>query len=286
MLRALRRRSGPQTRIELYETVLSGTEEALVQRRVDLAIGSQVPAGIRRRSADAGAFHRRGAPGASAAPARAGAHAAGSAPAPPAGDSRFRQPAQPQRAAGSGAEQRWTFSHKATSIHAAVSGLGFAWFAEDTIRARTGAGAAQAPAAARGRRALAPLYLIYADRDQTGRGSCGWRKSSARGSAMPAAAPWRRTQRICRLVPMSTEGRRRASTTYISGPRPRFNALEPFIIRYLEYLVDKRIAPIAPAVGASKQRKREAPRGRVVAPAGAGRGARRWSAMRPSGTIC
>jgi len=33
-----------------------------------------------------------------------------------------------------GAEQRWTFSHKATSIHAAVSGLGFAWFAEDTIR--------------------------------------------------------------------------------------------------------------------------------------------------------
>ncbi len=65
---------------------------------------------------------------------------------------------------------------------------------------------------------------------------------------------------------MSTEGRRRASTTYISGPRPRFNALEPFIIRYLEYLVDKRIAPIAPAVGASKQRKREAPRGRIVAP--------------------
>jgi formate dehydrogenase len=30
--------------------------------------------------------------------------------------------------------------------------------------------------------------------------------------------------------------------------------------------VDKRIAPITPAVGASKQRKREAPRGRVVAP--------------------
>src|SRR5882757_9771081 len=36
----------PQTRIELYETVLSGTEEALLQRRVDLAICSQVPPGF------------------------------------------------------------------------------------------------------------------------------------------------------------------------------------------------------------------------------------------------
>src|SRR5271156_4799593 len=31
----------PQTRIELHETLLSGTEEALVQRKVDLAICSQ-----------------------------------------------------------------------------------------------------------------------------------------------------------------------------------------------------------------------------------------------------
>ena len=36
----------PETRIELYETVLSGTDEALVQRRVDLAICSQVPPGF------------------------------------------------------------------------------------------------------------------------------------------------------------------------------------------------------------------------------------------------
>src|ERR1700685_2957842 len=36
----------PDTRIELYETVLSGTDEALVQRRVDLAICSQIPAGF------------------------------------------------------------------------------------------------------------------------------------------------------------------------------------------------------------------------------------------------
>jgi len=36
----------PHTRIELYETVLSGTEEALLQRKVDLAICSNVPPGF------------------------------------------------------------------------------------------------------------------------------------------------------------------------------------------------------------------------------------------------
>src|ERR1700728_4629343 len=36
----------PKTRIELYETVLSGTEEALLQQRVALAIGSLVPPGF------------------------------------------------------------------------------------------------------------------------------------------------------------------------------------------------------------------------------------------------
>src|SRR5712675_2039909 len=36
----------PQMRIELYESVLSGTEEALLQRKVDLATCSQVPPGF------------------------------------------------------------------------------------------------------------------------------------------------------------------------------------------------------------------------------------------------
>src|ERR1700722_20680909 len=36
----------PQTRLELYETVLSGTEEALLERRVDLAICSEMPRGF------------------------------------------------------------------------------------------------------------------------------------------------------------------------------------------------------------------------------------------------
>src|SRR5277367_4083200 len=36
----------PETRLELYETVLGGTEEALSQRRVDLAICSSIPPGF------------------------------------------------------------------------------------------------------------------------------------------------------------------------------------------------------------------------------------------------
>ena len=36
----------PQTRIELYESVLGGTSEALLQRRVDLAIGPIIPPGF------------------------------------------------------------------------------------------------------------------------------------------------------------------------------------------------------------------------------------------------
>src|SRR4030095_9213771 len=39
----------PDTRIELYETVLGGTDEALAARRVDFAITSNLPAGSPRR---------------------------------------------------------------------------------------------------------------------------------------------------------------------------------------------------------------------------------------------
>src|SRR5690606_36079272 len=36
----------PDTRVEIYESVLSGTEDALLQRQVDLAIGGRVPPGF------------------------------------------------------------------------------------------------------------------------------------------------------------------------------------------------------------------------------------------------
>src|SRR5918992_5591009 len=38
----------PDTRIELFESVLGGTDEALVERKVELAIGSSIPPGFVR----------------------------------------------------------------------------------------------------------------------------------------------------------------------------------------------------------------------------------------------
>jgi DNA-binding transcriptional LysR family regulator len=159
----------PLTRIELYESVLSGTEEALLQRRVDLAICSRVPPGF-------------------------------------AGDAlmrlRFVAMAHPQhplhlldreltlqdlrkhrhliirdtgsqRRSGSwlGAEQSWTVSHKATSIHAAGIGQGFAWFPEDTVRGELDRGELKPLRLREGGERWGELYLVFADRDYAGPGA-------------------------------------------------------------------------------------------------------------------
>jgi DNA-binding transcriptional LysR family regulator len=160
----------PQTRIELYETVLSGTEEALVQGRVSLAIGSLIPPGFI---------------GDALLPVRFLAAAHPDHPLHRLGREltaedlrRHRQlvirdsgSTRSRSALWLGAEQRWTFSHKATSIHAAVSGLGFAWFAEDTIRHELEQGLLKPLPLREGAEHMAPLYLIHAGRDQIGPGA-------------------------------------------------------------------------------------------------------------------
>ena len=159
----------PQTSIELYETVLSGTAEALTQRRVDLAITSQVPQGF---SGDALMRMRF----------IAAAH-----PQHPLHALKRKLTLQDlrkhrhlmirdsgsQRRAGSwlGAEQTWTVSHKATSIHAACMGLGFAWFAEDTIRSELERGELKPLPLREGAERWAELYLVFADRDYAGPGA-------------------------------------------------------------------------------------------------------------------
>jgi len=61
-------------------------------------------------------------------------------------------------------------SQKATSIHAAVMGLGFAWFPEETVRGELEPASLSrcrcAKAASAGR-----LYLVFADRDYAGPGA-------------------------------------------------------------------------------------------------------------------
>lgn len=159
----------PLTRIELYESVLSGTTELLQNGQVDLAIGSMVPTGF---------------PGDLLTETRVIAVAAPSHP--------LHQMNRPLtledlrdhrhlviRESGSrrmvpliwqGAEQRWTVSNKATSIRAAIMGLGFAWFGEDIIREEIRSGQLKPLPLIEGAVRMAPLYLIYADANAKGPG--------------------------------------------------------------------------------------------------------------------
>ncbi len=159
----------PQTRIELYETVMSGTEEALLQRRVELAICSQIPAGfagdplMRLRFIAAAhpdhPLHQMGRE-LTLQDLRKHRHI-------------IIRDSGSQRRAGSwvGAEQSWTVSSKATSIHAACMGMGFAWYPEETVRAELERGALKPLPLREGAERWAELYLVYADRDYAGPGT-------------------------------------------------------------------------------------------------------------------
>ena|SRR5665213_2831904 len=70
-----------------------------------------------------------------------------------------------------GAEQSWTVSQKATSIHAVVMGAGFAWFAEDTIRDELQRGLLKPLPLREGGERWGDLYLVFADRDYAGPGA-------------------------------------------------------------------------------------------------------------------
>jgi DNA-binding transcriptional LysR family regulator len=159
----------PQTRIELYESVLGGTEEALLQRRVDLAICSQVPAGL------AGDPLMRLRFVAMAHPDHPLHHLGHELTLHDLRQHRHLiiRDSGSQRKSGSwlGAEQSLTVSHKATSIHAARMGLGFAWFPEDTVRAELERNELKPLPLREGGERWAALYLVYADRDYAGRGA-------------------------------------------------------------------------------------------------------------------
>jgi len=159
----------PQTRIELYESVLSGTEEALLQRRVDLAVCSQVPPGFAGDPLMRVRFIAAAHPGhplhqlgreLTLQDLRKHRHL-------------MIRDTGSQRRSGSwlGAEQSWTVSHKATSIHAAGMGLGFAWFPEDTILGELERGLLKALPLREGGERWAELYLVFADRDYAGPGA-------------------------------------------------------------------------------------------------------------------
>lgn len=167
LLQALDRfgRERPDTRVQLHETVLGGTDELLLSRRVDAAICAHLPPGFL---------------GQPLMPVRLMAAAHPEHPLHQLGReltlddlSEHRQLVVRDTATGrtrdaggwQGAEQRWTVSHKATQIAAATRGMGFAWFAEPTIRREQQAGLLKPLPLREGGERHAHLYWIYPSPD-------------------------------------------------------------------------------------------------------------------------
>ena len=159
----------PNTRIELYETVLGGTDEALAARRVDFAITSHLVQGflgdelmqIRAVlvAAPTHPLHQLGRP-ATLEDLRQHRHIL-------IRDSGMQR----TRSAGFLNEQRWTVSHKATSLHAVLLGHGYAWFPEDVIQGELQRGALVPVSLREGGERSGNLYLIFGDRDAAGPGT-------------------------------------------------------------------------------------------------------------------
>jgi DNA-binding transcriptional LysR family regulator len=162
-------RENPRTRIEVIESVLGGTAEALLGGQADLAISPQIPPGflgdtlLRLRIVAVAhpnhPLHRLGRP-----LTYRDLHAHRHLVVRDTGSRRDR------RAVSVEVEQRWTLGQIATSIEAACAGHGFAWFPEERIRAELDAGQLKPLPLREGGERWVELYLIVADPDFAGPG--------------------------------------------------------------------------------------------------------------------
>ena len=150
------------TRIEVVESVLSGTTEALLRREVDLAIVGALPPGFlgpRLMSVEFVPLAHRDHP----------LHALGR---PLEFEDLKRERQIVVRDSGSrrridagwlGAEQRWTVSHLKTSIEMLKSGLGFAWVPREHVAEELASGLLVPLALAVGGSRSADIHLVFAD---------------------------------------------------------------------------------------------------------------------------
>jgi DNA-binding transcriptional LysR family regulator len=162
-------REHPDTRLEITESVLGGTEEALIEGRVDFVVGGLVPGGFLGDPLMQVRFVCAAAP---------------SHPLHQLGRTLTLEDLRQHRhlvVRDSGAlrsrsggwlnERRWTVSHKATSIRAACMGLGYAWYPEENIREELAADRLRPLPLAEGSERFVTLYLVYADPDTTAPGA-------------------------------------------------------------------------------------------------------------------
>lgn len=172
LLKALERfgAESPHTRIEVIESVLGGTSEALLQGQADLAISPTIPPGflgdvlmpVRMLlvAHPEHPLHKLGRP-VKREDLRAHRHLV----VRDSGSQREKSPLLVE------ATQRWTFSHLATSIQAARMGHGFAWLPEDKISEELAGGQLKPLPMESGQERFGTLYLIFADRDYAGPGT-------------------------------------------------------------------------------------------------------------------
>jgi len=157
----------PQTRVEIYESVLSGTEDALLQRQVDLAIGGRVPIGFMGEKLMT--VTMRGVSSSNHPLQQLGRTIDHD-------DLRkhrqiiVRDSGQYRRhtEGWQEAEQRWTVSHIKTSLEAIRMGLGYAWLPEAYIEEDIAAGRLQFLPVAIGAIREVPTYLTFADKELAG----------------------------------------------------------------------------------------------------------------------
>ncbi|MFN3880848.1 MAG: LysR family transcriptional regulator [Nitrincola lacisaponensis] len=159
----------PQTRILLTETVLSGTDEALLRREADLVIGGRVPPGFIGQALMNVEFIAVAHP----------QHPLHQLNTPltlehlrPHRQLVVRDSGSRRLDAGwLGADQRWTFSNASTSIQSACLGLGFAWYPKLKIAAQLNRGELKPLPMETGASRFAQLYLVLSEGEFAGPGA-------------------------------------------------------------------------------------------------------------------
>ncbi|MGD8177121.1 LysR family transcriptional regulator [Marinimicrobium sp. ARAG 43.8] len=157
----------PDTRVEIFESAMSGTEDALLQRRVELAIAGRVPPGFSGEYLTTVVFRGVTSPD----------HPLQHLDRPVGYDDlrHYRQSivmdSGVHRRYSEGwqeAEQRLTVSHIQTSLQAIRRGLSYAWLPEAYLKADLDAGTLKLiPMQTESARVHA-IYLVYTDRELAG----------------------------------------------------------------------------------------------------------------------
>ncbi len=161
-------KESPHTHIELIESVLGGTAEALLHGQADLAISPTVPPGFLGQSLLRMRFvavahpdhplHKLGRP-----LTQDDLRAHRQLIVRESGSTRSTRPTFE-------AAQRWTVSHMATSIQAARTGYGFAWLPEEKIREELATHMLKPLPLQGGGERFAELHLVFANRELAGPG--------------------------------------------------------------------------------------------------------------------